>query len=314
MITYNQENLISETLDSLLSQNILPYEVIIGDDCSQDDTWTIIEKYKNKYPSIIKCIRHEKNIGIYNNINYLLPLPSGDIVSLLSGDDLYKPGIFKAFNEEIISMNLDPQDENFVLVPNYITLFITGEEIITSNYILKDEDPFKMKLRNDLIFRDVGFSIKLFRNFPKFENTFGLHADHLQSMNLMAVIDNFYFINKAYPVYRIGQGIASKTKQELSIQSRLKVIEEIKIRFFNKLDNKDLLFLEFKVNYYSYFSDESLRKLLKYFYFLLLNIGNFTPNKSFISELKQYFFLIIKKVLTKMNIYNFVKEFIKTIK
>ena len=64
MVTYNQQDLLPIALDSLLSQSVLPYEIIISDDCSTDNTWDIIMVYSQKYPKLIKPIRNEKNLGV----------------------------------------------------------------------------------------------------------------------------------------------------------------------------------------------------------------------------------------------------------
>ena len=92
VITYNQEHLLPTALDSLFRQSVLPYEVIIGDDCSTDGTWDVIQEYYKKYPNIVRPIRNQHNMGIFQNLNYLKKKPTGDVVSFLSGDDWYEDG------------------------------------------------------------------------------------------------------------------------------------------------------------------------------------------------------------------------------
>ena len=45
MICYNQELFIRRALDSLLSEQVKPYEIIIGDDFSSDQTRKILREY-----------------------------------------------------------------------------------------------------------------------------------------------------------------------------------------------------------------------------------------------------------------------------
>ena len=46
VLTYNQEKTIARTLDSILNQrHTCTFEIIIGDDCSSDDTRKICEEY-----------------------------------------------------------------------------------------------------------------------------------------------------------------------------------------------------------------------------------------------------------------------------
>jgi glycosyltransferase involved in cell wall biosynthesis len=311
MISYNQENLISIALDSLLSQSVLPFEIIIGDDCSTDNTWNIINSYYDKYPKIIRPFQQKTNVGIYANLNSLLPLPKGEIVSLLAGDDFFKQGFFEAFDKVLLEKKLDPTNEKFIIITNEIILLPSGRERVFSNYCLCNKDLFKMKLRNDLIFRETGYSIKLFNELPLFREDVGLHADYLHSLEQIARADSFYFINDAFAVYRISQGIASKTKEEISAISRLKVIEEIKIRYISRLDKRDILFLKYKYYYFYFLSNKSFVRLLTMFPLLIINIGNFTPNKSTKNEIKQYVFVFIKYIFQKIHIYNFLKKIIK---
>ena len=48
MICYNQEQYIRQALDSVLCEQIKPYEIIIGDDFSTDGTRKILREYKDQ--------------------------------------------------------------------------------------------------------------------------------------------------------------------------------------------------------------------------------------------------------------------------
>ncbi len=53
--TYNQEDYIEEALKSIVMQKTnFPFEVIVADDCSTDNTRKIIDRYAKKYPEIVK--------------------------------------------------------------------------------------------------------------------------------------------------------------------------------------------------------------------------------------------------------------------
>lgn len=56
-ITYNHEKYIADAIESFLMQKTnFKYEILIHDDASTDRTVEIIEKYRKKYPDIIKPI------------------------------------------------------------------------------------------------------------------------------------------------------------------------------------------------------------------------------------------------------------------
>ncbi len=90
IITYNQEETIKKTIESILSQNIsVPYEILIGDDCSSDKTREILEKYQNAYPDNIKLILNPENMGVVKNYFNLLKMCKGEFVMECAGDDYW---------------------------------------------------------------------------------------------------------------------------------------------------------------------------------------------------------------------------------
>ena len=66
--TYNQQDTIGRTLDSILSQEChLPFEIIIGEDCSTDNTLAICKQYGQKHPNVIRVIANPSNKGFVRN-------------------------------------------------------------------------------------------------------------------------------------------------------------------------------------------------------------------------------------------------------
>jgi len=93
LITYRQASTIEACLDSIFSQSVAPYEVVIADDCSPDNTWDIIQHYASKFPTIIKAIRHPQNLGVFGNFNELIKCVSGDFVNIVAGGGVFSPGM-----------------------------------------------------------------------------------------------------------------------------------------------------------------------------------------------------------------------------
>ncbi len=68
VITYNQEEYIARALDSILMQKCsIPFEIIIGEDCSTDRTGEICARYAEQYPDKITLFRNSPNKGLLNN-------------------------------------------------------------------------------------------------------------------------------------------------------------------------------------------------------------------------------------------------------
>lgn len=103
MTTYNGEHYLKETLDSILTQTFTQFELIIVDDCSQDDTISIINNYSDPR---IKLIQNEKNLGISCSRNKGLKLAQGEFIFACDHDDLSLPDRLKT---QIAFMQSHPQ-------------------------------------------------------------------------------------------------------------------------------------------------------------------------------------------------------------
>jgi len=97
VVTYNQEKYIRQCLQSVVDQETdFDFEVIVADDCSTDDTRTIVREFAEKYPVKVRPIFHDKNIGAYKNFIYVHQQAVGKYVSHMDGDDYALPGKLQA--------------------------------------------------------------------------------------------------------------------------------------------------------------------------------------------------------------------------
>jgi glycosyltransferase involved in cell wall biosynthesis len=91
MTTYNGEQFILEQLNSFLEQSCLPDELIICDDCSTDNTISIIEKFCLSSPFRVKLVKNKINLGYVKNFEKALSLCSGELIFLSDQDDVWFP-------------------------------------------------------------------------------------------------------------------------------------------------------------------------------------------------------------------------------
>lgn len=92
VITYNQEMFIEETLGSIFSQKTnFPFEVIISNDGSTDNTSKQIRKLIKKNPSnaVVRFYDQEKNLGIIKNFQFVLNEARGKYIAICEGDDYW---------------------------------------------------------------------------------------------------------------------------------------------------------------------------------------------------------------------------------
>lgn len=96
--TYQHVNYIKECLDGILMQQTnFPFEIILGEDASDDGTREICVEYAEKYPDIIKLfLRSRKNVIYINgkptgrfNVIENLKACQGNYIAICEGDDYW---------------------------------------------------------------------------------------------------------------------------------------------------------------------------------------------------------------------------------
>ena len=84
-VCLNCEKTIEDTISSVINQDYNDIEYIIIDGKSEDNTVNILKKYEHKIFKVIS----EKDHGIYDGINKGIQLASGEIISLIHGNDVF---------------------------------------------------------------------------------------------------------------------------------------------------------------------------------------------------------------------------------
>jgi glycosyltransferase involved in cell wall biosynthesis len=93
VITYNHARYVEECLDSILAQETtFDFEIIVGDDVSQDDTRMILQEYAARYPDRIRLVLQPDRSGGSKNYEDTHSLARGEYVAHVDGDDVILPG------------------------------------------------------------------------------------------------------------------------------------------------------------------------------------------------------------------------------
>ena len=80
---YNYARFAAEAIESALRQTVAPDEILFVDDCSQDDSIEVAERYQDR----VRIVRNHRNLGIVENFNKAVSLTSGDYVCFLGADN-----------------------------------------------------------------------------------------------------------------------------------------------------------------------------------------------------------------------------------
>ena len=89
---YNAEKTLPRALESLLSQEMGDFEVIVSDNASTDRTREIVEEMASS-DSRVKFYRNEKNLGAWFNFDRTFALAKGKFFKWASDDDWFSPSI-----------------------------------------------------------------------------------------------------------------------------------------------------------------------------------------------------------------------------
>jgi glycosyltransferase involved in cell wall biosynthesis len=145
MISYNHSEFIYQAIDSVLMQNTnFQYEIVIGDDCSSDNTPQILQEYESQHPDKIRLLLRNPNVGIANNFGDTILQCKGKYIAILEGDDywidenkLQKQVDFMEANSEYSLCYTHCKEVNESQGTSYITN-IERPEIVDLSYILRE--------------------------------------------------------------------------------------------------------------------------------------------------------------------------------
>ena len=111
---YNVEQYVEECIHSLYAQDIPEneYEVIVIDDCSTDNSYTIVEKLKSRY-STITLLQMPENSRQGTARNKGLSIAKGKYIWFVDSDDYIKTNVLAGLLDEMDELNLDIIDFDF---------------------------------------------------------------------------------------------------------------------------------------------------------------------------------------------------------
>ena len=169
MPSYNMGEYISEALDSIFMQKTgYSYQVIVADDCSDDNTIEIVKNYQSKYPNKITLLTSETNQKLYRNVLRAYAITKTPYFCVLDPDDyylsdnflqkaldflnhnedytIYMSNVYKKMLDGATEPYLEQKDINFDF-EDYIngrTIFSQTSGCVYRNVVFKDGVPDKL--------------------------------------------------------------------------------------------------------------------------------------------------------------------------
>ena len=154
-VTYNSSQFVRDAIESVLASTFTDFELIIGDDCSTDNTWEIINEYID--PRIVKY-RNELNLREYPNRNKALKMARGEWVIFIDGDDvIYSHGLsyikfcIMEYSDLSINMILQRGYYNNIILPAVFSPQVIINNLFFGSNPLLGGSFSSLIIRNDAI-------------------------------------------------------------------------------------------------------------------------------------------------------------------
>ncbi|PMO99176.1 hypothetical protein BCS96_10270 [Vibrio breoganii] len=103
---YNVAEFINEAIESIVNQTYRNIEVIIVDDCSTDNTFSICNMFA-KMDKRVSLYRNEENVRISKTLNYGLSKCNGEYILRMDGDDIASVDRIETLLNYLENNNLD---------------------------------------------------------------------------------------------------------------------------------------------------------------------------------------------------------------
>lgn len=239
--TYNRSDLLKKTLISVMKQTVKPYEVIVADNCSEDDT----EAVAKSFPGVI-YYRNERNLGLAGNSNRCIKLAKGEFVNILHSDDLISP-YWHEYWISVISRYKDNQDIGvffssiFTIDSNDIAKIVY--RIFSKERVLTSAEAFRalwsrnmcgLPASGSIIFRKT-----IFDDIGGYVEELSTEADALL---VLRILNNFSIFHSPKLIYafRIHPfQTFDRVKQEKTIDKKINVLER-HLTIFKDFYNSEL--------------------------------------------------------------------------
>ncbi len=233
--SYNYQDYIKDTIDSVLAQTYPNWELIIVDDGSTDDSVNVIKSYCEK-DSRIKLFQHENGInkGLAETVKLGIEKSSSDWIVFLESDDTITPD----YLEEKIQVIQENPDVEFIF--NAVNCFGEEEEITSmSKYFDEQKRAIKRHKNPDnylKVFKKINivptFSCVMLRKELFNGLDFNSSLKPLLDWYLWVQIaqnHDFYYIDKQLTNWRMHKTSYINTKNDiqLGVDFNLKVLKII---------------------------------------------------------------------------------------
>lgn len=273
VITYNSSAYVIETLESAKAQTYQNIELIISDDCSQDNTVELCRDWlnvnKNRFVSTI-LLEVEENTGIAPNCNRGLVAVKGEWVKLIAGDDILQENCvdvfvkiaqreYEKYGIFVCSSSLFYLENNTKVISHKKTLFPVKEEDQMLYYVSKRPTiaPF------------VFFNSKVLKALGGFNEKYKMLEDFPFFFTYLQEGFRFYFIEQSLVLYRISESSISNSSVSAGRSMFKKDLQNAVRDLANPYLIKQKLYVGFLYNVLAFSNNRILAYVLRVLRYLM---------------------------------------------
>ncbi|MDQ6763768.1 MAG: glycosyltransferase [Bacteroidota bacterium] len=227
--TYNQAQYLESAIRSAANQNLMPFEIIVFDDCSTDNTKEILSILSKEIP-ILKIKHQPDNFGITKNTDSCLRAAKGDFIVRLDSDDLLGPSYIDTLANLLIKYPNAAYSHAKVQEIDKCGNFTKERKLFRKAGFQSDADALKSSIKgyrvaaNIIMFRREALEkVDYLANRPGFAEDF-----HLACALASAGFGNVYHddILSSYRVWTDTKRIRQKRKL-MEIEGLTRVFEDV---------------------------------------------------------------------------------------
>lgn len=122
MASYNHEQFISETIESVLNQSFRDIELVIVEDCSKDNSGEIVRAYQEK-DGRLRAVFHGENKGIAKTFNDGIDQATGKFLAIIGSDDLWVEDKLEK------QMKILRENEDLIVHSGAVTIDAKGDRV-----------------------------------------------------------------------------------------------------------------------------------------------------------------------------------------
>lgn len=238
-VTYNSSQFIRDAIESVLASTYTDFELIIGDDCSTDNTWEIINEYND--PRIIKY-RNETNLREYPNRNKALNMASGEWVIFIDGDDLiYEHGLWylnfciEKYSDSSIQMIVQRGYFNNLVLPVILSPEQTFNNFFFSRNVLLSGSFSSLLLRTNALKQNGCLS------------EFYICGDEEIRLRLASIYPTLFINGYTSWARETPNSASSKVNEYISIYELNKIINNLKNDKYSEITEHKLNYSDFLI-------------------------------------------------------------------